>query len=86
MRQNAVSSAPQKEEPNQIEATTAAIPTVGEVSCSRRMPSDSVESAAVGKIRCRSASSDACSSCERSTRPAMNSTTSANGKIESSRL
>ena len=50
------------------------------------MPSESVESAAVGKIRCRSASSDACSSSERSTRPAMNSATSANGKIDSSRL
>ena len=50
------------------------------------MPSESVVSAAVGKIRCRSASSDACSSSERSTRPAMNRTTSANGKIDSSRL
>ena len=86
MRQKAVSSAPQNDEPNQIEPTTAAIPTVGEVCCRRRMPSDRVESAAVGKIRCRSASTDACSSSERSTRPAMNSATSANGKTDSSRL
>ena len=86
MRQNAVSSAPQNVDPNQIDATTAAVPTVGDVCCRRRMPSDSVDSAAVGNSRLRSDSRDACSSSERSTRLAMNSATSANGKTESSRL
>jgi hypothetical protein len=86
MRQNAVSSAPQNVEPNQIEATTAAMPTVGDVRSRRRMPSESVDSAAVGKMRLRSASSDACSSSERSRRLPMNSATSANGKTESNRL
>ncbi len=86
MRQNAVSSAPQKDAPTHSEETTATMPTVVEDSCSRRMPSTSVLSAAVGKIVRASWMTDAASSGERSTRLATNSEISASGKIDSSRL
>ena len=86
MRQNAVSSAPQKEAPTHSEETTATMPTVVEDCCRRRMPSTSVLWAAVGKIVRASAITDAASSGLRSTRPATNSAISASGKIDSSRL
>ena len=64
----------------------ATIPVVVDDSCSRRTASLSVLSAALGNSCSRSSSTDAWTSGERSTRPAMNSATSATGKIESSRL
>src|SRR6478735_5123045 len=86
MRQNAVSRAPQKDAPIHSEDTTATMPTVVEDSCSRRMPSTSVLSAAVGKIVRASWMTDAASSGERTTRLATNSEINASGKIDSSRL
>jgi hypothetical protein len=86
MRQNAVSSAPQNEALTHTLVATATMPTVVDDVSRRRTPSPSVLSAADGKSRLRSASTDDCSSSERSTRPATNSATSASGKIDSSRL
>ncbi len=64
----------------------ARMPVVVEDSCSRRTAALSVVSAAVGKSCSRSSSTESCSSCERRMRPAMNSATSATGKIDSRRL
>ncbi len=86
MRQNAVSSAPQKEAPIHSDETTATIPTVVEAWRRRSMPSTSVLWAALGKSVRASAITDAASSGELRTRPATNSAISASGKIESSRL
>ena len=86
MRQNAVSSAPQNDDAKYTAATSAMIPVVVDASCRRRTSSISVDSAADGKIRSRSSSTDSSSSSERSTRPAMNSAISVIGRIESSRL
>src|SRR3954471_7572951 len=86
MRQNAVSSAPQKEAPTHRDETRATMPTVVEDCCSRRTPSTSVLCAAVGKIVRASLMTDAASSGLRSTRPATNRAISASGKIDSSRL
>ena len=86
MRQNAVSSAPQKEALTHSEEITATIPTVVEDCSSRLMASLSVVSAARGKIVSASLRTEAASSGDRSTRPATNREISASGKIESSRL
>ena len=81
MRQNAVSSAPQNEDANQSAATSATMPTVVEVSCSRRI---AVAQRALGRawgraLRGRAAPS-AASSGERRTRPATNSATARAGR------
>ena len=70
----------------QTEATTARIPAVVEDCCSRRMPARQRDSAALGKIRCRSASTDTSRSPDFSRRPVTKSATSASAKSESSRL
>jgi hypothetical protein len=82
MRQNAVSSAPQNEHENHTAAITANIPTVAEESRTRRRPSNSVDSAACGKSRCRSSTTDASMSRDARTRPATNSPTSASGNTD----
>ena len=81
-----MSSAPQNEVANQIEATTATMPVVVEDSWSRRIASLSVLSAAEGKSCSRSIRTEAWISSERRMRPAMNRATSATGKIDSRRL
>jgi hypothetical protein len=86
MRQNAVSSAPQKDALTHSEETRAIRPTVVEACSSRRTPDVIVPRAAVGKMRWASAITESASSGERSTRPATNSAISASGKIDSSRL
>src|SRR3954470_8741024 len=86
MRQNAVSSAPQKEAPTHRDETRATIPTVVEDCCRRSTPSTSVLGAAVGKIVRASLTTDAASSGLLRTRPASNSAISGIGKIDSSRL
>ena len=86
MRQNAVSSAPQKELENQTAAITARMPTVVEDSCTRRRPSSSVDCAAWGNRRSRSSSTDASTSSEERIRPATKSATSASGRTDRIRL
>jgi hypothetical protein len=82
MRQNAVSSAPQKELENQIAAMIAMIPTVVEDSRTRRRPSSRVDCAASGNSRPRSSTTDCSTSGEERTRPATNSATSASGNTD----
>ena len=83
MRQNAVSSAPQNVLENHTAAITATIPTVVEDWRTRRRPSSRVDSAAEGKSRCRSVTTDRSMSSEARMRPARNSPTSASGNTDS---
>jgi len=86
MRQNAVSSAPQNDALTHSDETSASSPTLVETRSTPWMAATSVESAALGKMRLASSSTDSASSCERSTLPATNSAISASGNIESIRL
>jgi hypothetical protein len=86
MRQNAVSSAPQNEEPIQTLATSAMIPKLVEDRRTLSRALVSVSSVAVGKSCCRSRKMLRSSSSDSSTRPAMNRASNASGKTESSRL
>ena len=86
MRQNAVSSAPQKLAPTQTDATRAMMPAVVEDSRTWRSASLSVVSAAEGKSCWRSERTERSSSGLESTWPATNSEISATGKTLRRRL
>ncbi len=86
MRQNAVSSAPQKLVATQSEATRAMMPAVVLDSRTSRSASLRVVSVAEGKSSWRSRRTERSRSGESRIWPAVNSAISATGKTESSRL
>ena len=86
MRQNAVSSAPQNEEPIHTLAISAAIPMPPESFRTRSSTFRSVDSAVRGKIRSRSIRTLFWNSWLLRTWPPMNSASSARGSTDSSRL
>jgi hypothetical protein len=86
MRQKAVSSAPQNDEPNQMLATSAITPKLVEFSRTRESVSAIVVSVASGNSSRRSASTLSSMSGDWSTLPATNRATRASGNSESRRL
>src|SRR3954462_754068 len=86
MRQKAVSSAPQNDEPNQIEVTSATTPIPVEEAFTLLSAVVIVPSAALGKGRCSSLKRLASSTPLCNTRLGIKSASNASGKSESSRL
>ena len=84
MRQNAVSSAPQNEAPNQMLVTTATMPKLVDESFTRLSVLVIVDSVAPGNRRWRSEKTLCSISWLWSTRPAMNSASRASGRSDSS--